>query len=131
MEYFGKACALALIAMILYQILAKKEKDIASVLTVAACCIITVGALSYLEPVMELLQNLQQLGNFDMQFVGILLKATGIGLLAEISALLCSDLGNAALGKTLQIASTAVILWLALPLFTELLSMLTGIMEGI
>ncbi len=131
MEFIWKASALALISMVLYLILAKKDKDIASVLTVAACCLLLIGALTYLEPVTSFLEQLQDLGQFDSAFVEILMKAAGIGLLTEITSTLCSDLGNSALGKTLQIAASAVILWLALPLFTQLLSLVNDIMENI
>lgn len=131
MDFIWKAAAMALLCMVLYHILAKKDKDIASVLTVAACCLIVIGALAYLEPIVSFLEQIQELGEFDFSFLNILLKAVGIGLLTEITALLCSDMGNSALGKTLQIAATAVILWLALPLFTELLSLMAEIMENV
>lgn len=131
MEFIWKASALALISMVLYLILAKKDKDIASALTVAACCLLLIGAFTYLEPVASFLEQLQNLGHFDSHFVVILMKAVGIGLLTEITSMLCSDLGNSALGKTLQVAASAVILWLALPLFTELLSLVNDIMGNI
>ena len=131
MDYILKACAVVLVSTILYLIIAPKSKDLASVLCAAACCLIVIGAASYLEPVLDLLDQFQKLGDLDGTFLEILLKATGIGLLVELCSLFCSDLGNNALGKTLQISASAVILWLALPLFSELLSILTDIMEGI
>lgn len=131
MDYIWKACVLALVCVLLYLILAKKDPDIASVVTLGACSIILIGALIYLEPVVSLIRELQSTGKLDNQFINILLKCTGIGLLSEITALLCQDLGNTALGKTLQISACAVILWLALPLFTQLLSLLSQIMESL
>ena len=131
MEYIWKACVLALVCVLLYLILAKKDPDIASVVTLGACCIILIGALVYLEPVVSLIQELQAMGKLNTQFITILLKCTGIGLLSEVTSLLCQDLGNTALGKTLQISACAVILWLFLPLFTQLLSLLSQIMESL
>lgn len=131
MEYIWKACVLALVCVLLYLILAKKDPDIASVVTLGACCIILIGALVYLEPVVSLIQELQAMGKLNTQFITILLKCTGIGLLSEVTSLLCQDLGNTALGKTLQISACAVILWLSLPLFTQLLSLLSQIMESL
>ena len=131
MDYILKACALVLVTTILCLLISKKSTDIASVLTATACCLVIIGAVAYLEPILDLLQQFQQLGNLDSTFLGILLKATGISLLVEVCSLFCSDLGNSALAKTLQISASAVILWLALPLFSELLSILTDIMEGL
>ena len=58
----------------------------------------------------------------------ILLKVVGIGLVGEIANLICCDTGNAALGKMLQILSTAVILRLSVPLLEQLLGLLEQIM---
>jgi hypothetical protein len=50
---------------------------------------------------------------------------------AEIAGLICTDAGNAALAKTIQILATAVILWLTLPLMQALLDLVRKIMEGV
>ena len=131
MDYIWKSSILALICLILFLILAKKDKDIASIITFAGCCMILIGAISYLKPVVDFLSQLQQLGNLDGSYISVLLKAVGIGLLSEIITLLCGDLGNAGLGKTLQIGASAVILWLSIPLFTQLLELISGILEQI
>ena len=55
MDYIWKACVLALVCVLLYLVLAKKNPDIASVITVCGCAMILVGGLVYLEPVMSLL----------------------------------------------------------------------------
>ena len=58
----------------------------------------------------------------------ILFKCVGIGLLAEISVLVCNDMGNASMGKTLQILATVVILWLSLPMLNSLLELMGRIL---
>ena len=52
-------------------------------------------------------------------------------MIAEIAALLCSDAGNTSLGKTLNILSGAVILWLSLPIFNKLLELLENILGAL
>ena len=51
METFGKAIAVIILTVILGVTLGKAEKDISVVLSVAACCIITIVVLQYLEDV--------------------------------------------------------------------------------
>jgi hypothetical protein len=63
--------------------------------------------------------------------MGILLKVVGIGLIGEISALICTDSGNASLGKILQILSAAVILRLALPLLEQFLDLLEKVLGNV
>lgn len=100
-------------------------------LTIAVCCMIGAAALTYLRPVIEFFDNLQALGNLDTEVLRILLKCTGIAVLAEITGLICADAGNGALGKTLQLLATAVILWLCLPLLSKLMELIDNILVSV
>ena len=97
MAIFWKAAAAALITVILGLALGKQEKDIGVILSIAVCCMITVSALVYLEPVLEFLRELEGLGNLQGDFLGILLKVFGIGLVAEIASTVCAEAGNSSL----------------------------------
>ena len=127
---FLQACGGALIAVILYLTLGKQGKDLGIVLTVGACCMILLLGLQYLQPVMELLSQLECIGALDGNLVKILLKAAGIGFLSEIACLVCTDAGNSALGKALQIVGSCTVLWLSVPLFRGLLELLQKILGG-
>jgi stage III sporulation protein AD len=85
-------------------------------------------AFTYLKPVVDFIHTLQDTAQLDDAMLEILLKAVGIGLVGEIASLICTDTGNAALGKSLQMLSAAVILWLSLPLLTQLLELLQQIL---
>ena len=131
MEIFLKAAAVVLLAVIMCLVIAKRDKDMALILASVACCIVITGALQYLQPVFQFLEKLQSLSGIDPDFFQILLKSVGIGLIAEIAALICADVGNAALGKSLQVMATTVILWLSLPLFNALLDLIQNILGAI
>ena len=131
MELFIKAAAGALITMILYLILAKAGKEYAILLTIAAVCIIAGIIITFLEPVIDFIQKLISLGQFDSEMIRIIFRSVGIGLLAEIAGLICGDAGNASLGKILQILASAVILWMSIPLFSGLLELVEKIMVAI
>ena len=128
METFWKAAAIVLITVILGLALGKQEKDIATVLTLTGCCILRIFAVSYLEPVLDLLQELESVGQLQSGMLGILLKAVGIALTAEISAMICSDAGNNSLGKTLQMLGSAVIVYLSIPIFQAFLTLIREIL---
>ena len=131
MEPWLQACGGALIVVILCLTLGKQGKDLGLLLTMAGCCLVLLPAVRYLEPVMDFVRQLEDLGNLDGDLVGILLKAAGIGFLTEICNLVCSDGGNAALGKALQLLGSGVILWLSIPLFQALLDLLQKILGGV
>ena len=131
MDIFIKAASVVLITVILGLTLGKQGKETALLLTLMACVMVAYLAVSYLEPVVDLIDRLQQIGQLDAGMLEILLKAVGIGLIGEITVLICADAGNAALGKTLQLLTIAVILWLALPLLNQLLELLQDILEEV
>ena len=86
------------------------------------------AALHYLQPVISFLHMLEELSGLDGDMVAILLKATGIGIVAEIANLVCKDAGNESMGKSLQLLGSAVILYLSIPLFTALIDLLQKVL---
>lgn len=128
MEGFWQGAAAVLLTVILVLALGKQGKEAGLLLTLAVCCMLGVVALSYLEPVVALMHRLQNLTGLDSGMLQILLKAVGIGIVGEIAGLICSDVGNAALGKALQLLSGAVILWLSIPMIESLLELLSEVL---
>lgn len=131
MDIFLKASAGVFIAVILCLSLAKQGKDLSLLLTVVVCCGVVTAAVTYLQPVIDFLKRLQTIGQLDSEIFQTLLKAVGIGLLAEIMSLICTDAGNASLGKTLQILATAVILWMSIPMLNALLELIDTILGAV
>ena len=127
MELFLKACGAVLLTVILVLSFNTQSRDLSLVLLIGVCCMTALVALNYLEPVIDFVRQLEQLGNIDSSVVRILLKAVGIGLISEIAALICSDAGSNSLGKGIQFLGSAVILWLSLPMFTMLMDLLRQI----
>lgn len=125
MELYFKRAAGILLAAVLGLALQKQEKDLSAVLTAAVIAMAAVLMLRLLEPVLELLRQLEQVGNLRSDALELLLKAAGIGLTAEVAGLVCADAGNAALAKMLRLLGTAAILCLSVPMFTALLECIT------
>ena len=128
MDTFWKAAAAVLLVVVLVPAVAKTEKDISVLLTMAVCCLVAAAAFSYLEPVLDLLWELKALGDLSGEMLGILMKAVGIGLVAEIAGMICADASNGSLGKTLQILASAAILYLSIPLFQAFLTLVQEIL---
>ena len=126
-----KATGAALIASILGLALSKQGKDMQILLVVAGCCMVAGVAATFLRPVIELLGELQELGNLNPELTGIVIKSAGIGLVSELACMICSDAGNASLGKSVQLLGSSVVLYLALPVFRALIELVQGILEGV
>lgn len=128
MDIAYKIIGISMITTILCLLLSKKDKELTIVLSLAGCCLLLLLALPYFDPVIRFIRQLQRMGQLDADILQILLKSVGIGLLTEISALICTDVGNSALGKTLQIASVILILYISLPLLTSLMELVGEIL---
>ncbi len=126
MELFWKASAAVLLTVVL--VLALQKREISLLLVLAVCCMTAAAAMSYLEPVVDLLRELEDMMQIDQGMLSTLMKAAGIGLVAEIGSLICSDGGSGSLGKTLQLLGAAGILFLSVPLFQSLLNLIREIL---
>ncbi len=131
MELYWKGAAAVLLAVVLGLALTKQGKETGILLTLTVCCMVACAAMVYLQPVIDFVRQLQNLAQLDNEMLKILLKAVGVGLIGEIASLICMDAGNGALGKSLQLLTTAVILWLSLPLLTAVLELIQEILGEI
>ena len=128
MDLFLKAVAAALITAVIGLVLARQGKDMFLLLTLAACAMIGAVAFTFLKSVISFLQRLTEMTKLNTDLLAVVLKTVGIGLIGELAGLICSDAGNAALAKSIQILTTAVILWLSIPLFESLLDLVQAIL---
>lgn len=131
MSTFLKIAAGLLTALIMWISLNRQGKDMSALLSIAACAMVAAAAMGFLEPVISFLKRIQNIGMLDSDLLSVILKVVGIGLLTEITVLICKDAGNEAMGKTLQILSTVTALWLSIPVLEKLLTLLDKILGAI
>ena len=128
MDIFLKVTAGVLVTVLLSLALSKQSKDFSFILTLSVCAMVALITVQYLEPVISFVNELEKMSDLKNDLLKILLKSVGIGFLSEITAQICTDSGNAALGKTVQMLANALILWLAIPIFTCLLDLVRQIL---
>ena len=131
MERFLQGTAGILAAVIMWIILSKQSKEYALIMSIGACCLVLVLMFRFLEPIIDLLNQLQSLGSLQPEWLSIMLKAVGIGLVVEMGSLICTDAGNASLAKVLQILGSVVVLWLSIPVMNSLMDLLKDILGGV
>lgn len=131
MDIFWKTAAAVLIGVIVTLFLQRQGKDTALLLSLAVCAMTACVAVEFLKPLLSFLDKLREIGSLDNELFTIMLKAVGIGLICEIACSICIDSGNSAMGKTLQILGSIVIMWLSIPLLSQLITLLQKILEGL
>ena len=128
MSIFIKATVSVLIAAIVCISLSKNQKEFSVLVSITISCIVTLAAIGFLEPVIDLVHKLESIAQLDQDMISILLKSVAIGMLSEFTCGICADAGNSSAGKMLKILSSSVILWLSLPLLYSLLDIIDGIL---
>ena len=128
MDLYLKVTSGILITAILSVILSRQGKDISLLLSLCVCCMVVSAAAVYFKPVLDFVQKLIEISYINYQFLEILFKIAGIGLISQIAGFVCNDAGNQALSKNLQIITTAVLLSISVPLLEEILSLIETIL---
>ena len=131
MSEFWKTTSIVLLTVILGLAVGKTERDISAVLSLVAACIAAGVVVTILDPVLDYLWELQRLCDLPEGLVSVLLKAVGIALVAELSSAVCTDAGNALLGRMLQILGGAVVLSLSVPMFRTLMTIIKEMIGGL
>jgi len=131
MSVFWKTAAGILTAIILWINLNQSNKDTSMLISLAVCAMAMMAAASFLQPVVSFVDKIQDIGKLDAGLVSTVMKVVGVGIITEISALICKDAGNESMGKALQFVSAGVVLWISIPVFEKLLTLLDRILGGV
>lgn len=128
MNDYLKVIAAVFVTVVVSAVVSKQAKDISVLIIILVCTMIMTVAAAYLHPILRFFSVLELTGSLNGGMLKILLKAVGISMLGEITALVCVDSGNAAMGKTVRLLGSAIILWIAIPLFETLLELIEGVL---
>lgn len=131
MSLFWKVSAGIIISVILILTVEQQEKDLALLVLMAVCVMTSAAALSFLEPVLDFLHQIESMVNISHEQLPCLLKMTGVGIVSEVISNFCLDSGHASLAKSMQLLATTVILNLSIPVFEQLLYLLRYTLGGL
>ena len=128
MSIFLKAIISVFITAVLSLVIGKHQKDLSLILVLITASMIIIAAVTFLTPIVSLMENLSEISQINDSLFSILLKTVGVALISEFAEIVCNDAGNKSLGKSIHILSVAVILWLSIPLFNEIVDLLKAIL---
>lgn len=78
-------------------------------------------SLSQISGVINLLKDISNKANINSQFLGIILKITGIAILTEFAVSICQDSGESSIANKIDIGGKTVIITISLPIISSLL----------
>ena len=75
-----------------------------------------------------MLNNLANKANINTQFLGILLKITGIAFLTEFAVSICRDSGESAIASKIDLGGKAIVIAMSIPIISALLELIIKIL---
>jgi stage III sporulation protein AD len=99
-------------------------------ISAAACIFIFLYSLARISDIVEVVDKLSGMTSISAEYIKILLKITGITFISEIASDISKDCGYIAVANQIQIFGKLTVLVISLPVFTELISAITGLLTG-
>ena len=130
MELFLQAAVIAIVTVVLTAMLKKTNRELALLLSLAACVLIGVFLTQLAEPIVTFLLKLRDLAGLDNALMTPMLKTIGIGLLTQLSATICADAGENAIAKLVEVCGGLLALYVALPLMEAVIDMVEKMSGG-
>jgi len=121
---------IAVIAAFLAVLLRRYHPEYAMATGIAAGIAILVLLLAQVAPVISRLEALLEAAALPAEYAGVLFKALGIALLAQLAADACRDAGENAMAEKAELAGKVFLFLLALPLFEKIAELAVSLMEG-
>lgn len=118
---------IGIVAAVFATVLKKHCGEISLLLGLASGAMVGFIFLRLLKPVIAFAEELRDLSGLEQELLEPVLKCLGIGILSQICVNICSDSGQNAIGKMIEMSSCVLCLYIALPLFRGILSLLKGL----
>ena len=123
-----KILAIAVLTCVASLIVKQVKPDFANLVSLAGGVVILLLLINYILNILDVFRDLIDKANLSPTLFSSILKIIGIGYLTEFTANLCQDTGNSSLASKVGLAGKIIILFLALPIITNLLDVIMGIL---
>ena len=122
---------LALVCSCICLVLRSQNGTLAMLLSLCGCVLLYIAALGLFSPVLKIMDDLRVLSGLSDSVTAPMLKATGIGVVAQTAASVCDDAGEKALGKAVEVCCSVMTLYVTIPLLSAVIALLKDILGGI
>ncbi len=119
-----------LCAAMLAVLLRTQRPELAMCLGLAAAAVVAILLVRQIAPLISAMRRMLTMTSLPTEGFGVVLKAAGVCLLTQITADTCRDAGETALAAKAELAGRVLMLMLAVPLFEELLTLVTTLIGG-
>lgn len=130
MQEFLQVAVIGVVTVVFAALLKRNSGELAILLTIGACVLMGVLIVRMTEPVLTFLGKLRNLAGLDTELMTPLLKTVGIGLLTQLAASVCTDAGESAIAKLIELCGSVLAIYLALPLLEAVIDLIQSMSGG-
>lgn len=123
-----KIIAIGMIALIIIIIVKQYRPEFAVYISIIAGVLILLISLQKMSGIVTLIQNISQKAGVNGDFLSIILKITGIAILAEFAVSICKDSGESAIASKIEMGSKVIIISMSVPIISSLLELMINIL---
>ncbi len=128
MDLIYKIVAIGIITSIATLIIKPIRSDFSIMIALTGGIIILLMLLNYLTSVFDTFKLIINSTGISSSLYTLVLKIVGIGYLIEFSAGICNDSGNSSLADKILLGGKIVIMVMALPIITNILSIISELL---
>lgn len=123
-----KLIGIGLIALVVIIIVKQYKPEFAIYVSLAAGILILSITFSTISQIINVIQGFSQKVSISNTFIVILLKITGIAILAEFATSICKDAGETAIATKIDIGSKVMIIATSIPIISSLLEVILKVL---
>lgn len=116
-----KIIGIAFLAVIIIIILKQYKPEFAMYVSILAGAIILFMSVGKIQGIIQILQNISSKTAINGEFLGILIKITGIAFLTEFAVSICKDTGETAIASKVDLGGKVIIIAISIPIVSSLL----------
>ena len=118
-----KICGIAVLGLVAVVLLRGMRAEYAAFAGIITGILLLFTVLAEFSSVMDLVEEMTEKTGFSLYFE-VILKAMGLGMLAEVTADICRDNGATAIASKVEFGGKMVILSLSLPILRKLIDLI-------
>ena len=123
-----KIIGIGLISLIIIIILKQYRPEFTIYVSIIAGVLIITLSMDKLFGIINILTTLSNKTGINSEYLGILLKITGIAILTEFAVSVCNDAGEGAIATKIDLGGKIIIISISIPIIVALLELIVKIL---
>lgn len=123
-----KICVIGIVSVIFSLMIKKVSPQMATLLSLCTGILIFLIILPILSEIVVMFKSFATFVDYKTLYMDIVIKIICVCYISEIAAELCSDAGEGAIAKKIEMGAKVIIMVLSLPIINEILKTVTTIL---